>query len=182
MKCLVLFTILVSSSVFAGKAVFPDELTIKGTKLVKNGEVLREVFTPLGYLPIYTGALFLEKKETDGQKILDSPGIKVMKMGYHYDVPKDKILKAWNESFEKQCGKCTNLQPEIKKFLASEKASAKESVRTITFLKDRTVIYHNKEKLFDGGSPKLARLILATWLGATPPSEALKKGLLGLEK
>ena len=43
-------------------AGFPDSITVKGTKLVKNGEGPRKYLSIIGRVNVYTAVLYLEKK------------------------------------------------------------------------------------------------------------------------
>lgn len=180
MQSYFLLLLLIVSGLTYAKGNYPDEIKVGETKLVKNGEGMREYSSIIGKINIYRAALYLEKKETNPETILNSDGIKVFKMSYVYDVSKKKVIKAWNESFEKNCGKCEALKAEIDKFIAAEKDCASGTRRTMDFLKDKLVIYHNKDTLFESTNKEFAKLILSTWLGAHPPTEAIKKSLLGL--
>ena len=178
MKLLILIVLFFSIHAH-GKDVFPKTLSLNNTKLVKNGEGPRAVDTFFGSVDVYTAALYVSKKETNGQKILDSSEPKVLKMYYHHDAPKHKIISAWQESFKKQCGDCKDTKAEIKKFLASETDCASKTLRTLQFSNDKMVVLHNKKNIFESTNPKFAKMVLTTWLGTSPPTAALKKKLLG---
>lgn len=156
----------------------PDSVEVAGKTLLLNGMGLREKFT----FDVYVGALYLEKKSENGEEIAASDTVKRMDMTFVRSVGKDKIVEGWNEGFKKNtpAKDVEALQGKIGAFNAAMADMSKGDVISITYVpgKGTTVKVQGKESSPIGGAD-FARAVFSIWLGANPPTAALKDGLLG---
>jgi hypothetical protein len=170
------------SPAFAGQlegVQMPDQVQVEGKTLALNGMGIRKA--TFLKVKVYVAGLYLEKKTSDPQAILGSPGVSQVRMVFVRDVDAGKMRETWKENFEKNCSQsCDALKPEIQKH---------QSMLT-DIKKGDTVIYTislaGVEVSINGQSrgkilnTQFAKLVLTTWLGKNPPNEELKAGMLGL--
>lgn len=155
-----------------------DTVSIGGKNLVLNGLGIRKA--TFLKVKVYVGGLYLEAKSGNSDEILKSKTIKHLSMKYVRDVSDSKIQGAFNESFEKSCGdKCAALKPKLEE-LAKAMPSMKEGgVMEFTFFPDHVDGIVNGEKKVTIADAAFPEIFLSIWLGANPPNEDLKTGLLG---
>lgn len=167
-----LFTLALAWAMPASAQEFPPSLIVAGRPLQLNGVGAR-IYSPLG-VTVYRAALYLEQRQADAATILRSPEIKVVVAHYLHDVGETAVLAAWQDLFRHNCG-CP-LPDAFRNRIRPIRADDWESY---TFLPDRVLIAVN------GGAPTTligeaaSRALFSTWIGAYPPTAALKRGLLG---
>jgi len=155
-----------------------DRVTVGEKELVLNGMGLR---TKLMF-KIYVAGLYLEEKSSDPAAIVASPGVKRVVMHFlSGKATKSKMDAAWVEGFE-------NNSPA--EFAALE-ARVKEMTGYFGDMKPGDVIEFTVEPgtgvtaALDGQvkgtipGDDFAAALLKVWLGPKPPSEDLKRGMLG---
>jgi len=158
----------------------PDSITVDDAQLVLNGMGLREA--TFLKVDVYVAGLYLEARSSDPQEILDSEQVKRIVMHFVYKkVEQKKIAKGWTEGleantadrFEQYRAPLERLNGWMEDMLAGD---------TMTFTAvpghglDVEVKGRHKGTIDDAA---FARDFWAIWLGATPPNEGLKTGLLG---
>ena len=156
----------------------PDSLEVGGAKLVLNGIGVRtfSIFN----IHIYVAGLYLEHPMRDGEAILNSPGVKALEMRFIHDADADNVRKAWAEGFESNCVAPCHLPADaVAQFLANARGVRKGDTSRIVFTRDYASIAVNDEVLGKVTDPQFIRTILATFIGPVPPTEGLKRGLLG---
>ena len=184
-KATFFFIILIAIQIFYSSGTqaleFPapaEKLTINSVELTLNGRGVRTYL----FVDVYSAAFYLVHKSTNFKEILDSQTPKVLKMYYQRDLKQDDLKKVWMHSLNEVCRpKCDEFKEainEFSKFVTDIKAGS-ESV--YFFDRDTVEITENKKtlKISKSGFP---RMLLSTWIGENPPTESLKKGLLGLDK
>ena len=72
------------------------------------------------------------------------------------------------------------MPPELCRFLAATPALHKGDTSTILYTKDAASITVNGQVLGTITDPAFNRVLLATFIGPHPPTERVKRGLLGL--
>jgi len=158
---------------------FPDEVKAGGATLKLNGLGLRQA--TLFKVNVYVGALYLPQASKDASAILKANAPKRLVLQFVRDVGGDDLSKGWDEGFEKNAGgELAALKPRIDSFKAM----------MIDVKKGDTLGMQHKpgtgvEVAVKGASKgtikgdDFARALFAIWLGAKPPNEELKTGLLG---
>ena len=91
-----------------------EQLTVEGKKLTLNGGGLREKL----WLDLYVGALYLNSKSSDAQKIINADEIMVMRLHIVSGlITSEKMVDAVEEGFDKATGGKTDaLRPRIDQF------------------------------------------------------------------
>ena len=158
---------------------FPDSAKVSGTSLVLNGLGIRKA--TLLRIKVYVAGLYLPKKAADAAAILAANGRWQLVLHFVRDVDASDIRDAFHDGFEKAAG---DTLASLEKRIAALNAQVVDlkSGQSLTFTRDPaigvTVDVNGK-----GGSTiegaDFADALLAIWIGAKPPNEDLKTGLLG---
>ena len=155
----------------------PDSVTAGEKTLKLNGMGVRKK----AIFKVYVGALYLESASKDAAAILAADAPRSIRMQYVRDVDKDKITEAFREGFQ-------NNAPEL---AAKQKAAIDRMIAAVPDLKDGetmtftylpgkgTTLNHGGRDLFTAEGKDFADAVFLLWLGPKPPSDDLKKGLLG---
>jgi hypothetical protein len=154
----------------------PDTVEAGGKTLKLNGMGLRKK----AIFKVYVGGLYAEAPARDAS-IATSDVPKVMRMQFVRSVGKDKIVEGFNEGFEANSKeKAAAQKANVDKFLAAIPDVKDGDVFTYAYVpgKGTTVTLGGKELVSIEGKD-FADALFLVWLGAKPPTEDLKKGLLG---
>jgi hypothetical protein len=160
-------------------ATLPDTLNA-GEKAVKlNGLGLRKKTM----IKVYVGGLYLETLSTDADKILAADQAKAIRMHFLRGLTKGQIVEGFQEGFEANAKDKTGQKAAFEKMLAL--VPDRKAGETLTFVylpgKGTTVQAGDKDLgTFEGKG--FADAVFSIWLGPKPPTEDLKKGMLGLTK
>ncbi len=158
---------------------FPDSAKVAGNELVLNGLGIRKA--TLLRIKVYVAGLYLPQKSGDAAAILSANGRWRLMLHFVRDVDAGDIRDAFHEGFQKAAGdKLGALEKRI--VALNAQVVDFKSGQTLAFTRDPatgvTVDINGK-----GGSSiegaDFANALLAIWLGAKPPNEDLKTGLLG---
>jgi hypothetical protein len=181
-----LFTASLCMAPMAGAAVLagvdvPDTLRIDGHTLVLNGIGLRT----LTFLKvrIYVAGLYLPKKTSNAQAILASPGPKVIALHHIHSGSKSQVQDRYREGEKVNCGSggCdASLQADFERLVASAEP-VNDGDLTLYVVTDTSfrVVFNGREVIAFKGS-RLGNMIIEGFIGARPPSEEVRAGLLGV--
>nr|WP_294502830.1 chalcone isomerase family protein [uncultured Rhodopila sp.] len=175
-----LVTLPARSAMLAGVNV-PDTQRIDGRTLVLNGLGVRT----LTFLKvrIYVGALYLPRKTSDAQAILASPGPKMIALHHIHSGSKSQVQDRYREGEKVNCGSggCdTELQGDFERLVASaEPVQEGDVTEYIVTDKSFRVVFNGREVIAFKGD-RLGNMIIEGFIGARPPSEELRAGLLGI--
>jgi hypothetical protein len=161
----------------AGVAV-PDVQTLNGQTLVLNGAGLRtySVFN----VRIYVAALYLPRRGSDAEAILDAAAPKILLFRFLHDVSLEKEQKAWRDGLAENCvDPCRLNQAEVEAFLASLRPISAGDNFLLVFQPDGMAAYENGQPLGRVNDPQFARVVLAMFIGPHARNEDLRRGLLG---
>jgi len=161
---------------------FPDSLTMNKKNLVLNGVGLRTKKKMGMNFKVYVGGLYTTAKSADAAKLME-PGDKVLELIFLRSLDKDTLQEAWAEAFPKNCQvECDQSAGMLKQF-NELMADVKEDGRLkMTFDKDGVSVEitgkkETKSGRIDGAG--FSKNLMAVFIGPQPPTEELKKGLLG---
>ncbi len=163
------------------KAILPYEQTFAETELKLNGAGLREML----WIDLYAGGLYLQSTSKDPRKILDADETMAIKLNIVSGfVTQKKMIKAVRDGFQKATfGNTKALDERINKFIKFfSEPIVKNDIFDLVYIKGVGVkAYKNDKELgvIEGRDFKYA--LFKIWLGDEPASEALKKGMLGLQ-
>jgi len=167
-----------SSLEVAGVALEPA-VTVNSSSLKLNGYGIRKKF----FIKVYIGSLYTGKRLATPAEAQSDSGDKLIRMNFlHTKVDKEKIIEAFKEGFQNNSPDLAG-SGEVHKFLSLFSADfIRGDVVDLSLGSDGTVsVSHNGRQLGTVPSARLARGILAIYLGEKPADEALKRGMLGKE-
>jgi hypothetical protein len=154
----------------------PDTLKA-GEKMLKlNGLGLRKK----AMFKVYVGGLYLESPSKDAGAILASDQAKAIRMHFLRDLTKAQLVEAFQEGFEGNVKDRAPQKAAFDKMLALVPDVKEGNTLTFAYLPGKgTILSAGSRELgvFEGKG--FADAVFAIWLGPKPPSEDLKKGLLG---
>jgi hypothetical protein len=154
-------------------------VTVNSQQLKLNGSGIRKKF----FIKVYIGSLYSARHLSTAAAALSDGGDKLIRMNFlHSKVEKEKIIDAFSEGFANNSPDMVG-SAEVKKFLALFTADfSKGDVVDLALFADGSVTAsHNGKSLGTVASPKLAKAVLAIYLGEKPADDSLKKGMLGKE-
>jgi hypothetical protein len=154
----------------------PDTLKAGEKTLKLNGLGLRKK----AIFKVYVGGLYLESPSKDAGAILAADQAKAIRMHFLRDLTKAQLVEAFQEGFEANVKDRAPQQAAFDRMLALVPDVKEGSTMTFAYLpgKGTTLSTGSTELgMFEGKG--FADAIFAIWLGPKPPSDELKKGLLG---
>lgn len=156
----------------------PDTMSAGEKTLKLNGLGLRKKG---GLVKIYVGGLYLEAPSKDAAAILAADAAKAVRMHFLRDLKKTQLTEVFSEGFEANA----------KEKAASQKVSIGKMLALVPDVKDGetlsfvyvpgkgTTFYAGDKALGTFEGKDFADTVFSLWLGPKPPSEDLKKGMLG---
>ena len=156
----------------------PDTRHAGGSNLRLNGMGLR-TYSVFG-IHIYVAGLYLESTANDGDAVLRSDQTKLLEIRFVHDVDLENARKAWIDGFAGNCKPPCHLPAqEVSRFLAAVPPFRRGDGSTLLFTRTGVEVAVNGEKLGTVTDAEFARVILATFIGHAPPTDRLKRELLG---
>ena len=156
----------------------PDISVVDGMQMRLNGIGLRtwSIFK----IPIYVAGLYLERPSGDENSILRSPQRKLLRMRFLHDVDAKDARQAWQDGLDQNCTAQCSLDPAaIRQFLAAVPSMHKGDESTMLFTATGMTATLNGRSLGTVPDPNFASALLATFIGAVPPTPQFKRQLLG---
>jgi hypothetical protein len=148
-----------------------------GEKTLKlNGLGLRKK----AMFKVYVGGLYLESPSKDAGAILASDQAKAIRLHFLRDLTKGQLVEAFQEGFDANAKDKAPQKAAFEKMLGLVPDVKAGSTLTFTYLpgKGTTLqVGSNDLGVFEGKG--FADAVFSIWLGSKPPSEDLKKGMLG---
>ena len=157
-------------------ATLPDTLKAGEKTLKLNGLGLRKK----AMFKVYVGGLYLESPSKDAGAILASDQAKAIRLHFLRDLTKGQLVEAFQEGFDANAKDKAAQKAAFDRMLALIPDVKAGSSLMFTYLpgKGTTLQVGSKELgVFDGKG--FADAVFSIWLGPKPPSEDLKKGMLG---
>jgi hypothetical protein len=159
----------------------PPTIEAGGQQLLLNGVALRKKFV----VKVYVAGLYLHEKSKDANAILAADAPRLLRMQFVYDVGKEKMCEAWDESLKNNTpGADAQLQGEFKELCGWMQDLKKGDVMTFTYLPGTgtSVDVQGQHKGTVAGKP-FADALFKSWIGPKPgPGESFKSHLLGAEE
>ena len=157
-------------------ATLADTLKAGDKTLKLNGLGLRKK----AMFKVYVGGLYLESPSKDAAAILASDQAKAIRLHFLRDLKKGQLVEAFQEGFEGNAKDKAAQKTAFDKMLALVPDVKEGSTLTFAYVpgKGTTLSAGSRELgVFEGKG--FADAVFAIWLGPKPPSEDLKKGMLG---
>ncbi|HUN39984.1 MAG TPA: chalcone isomerase family protein [Acetobacteraceae bacterium] len=159
----------------------PDEQVVDGTRLWLNGIGLRtySIFD----IRIYVAGLYLQQRSNDSDTIVQSKGFKLLVIRFLHDVTAAQARNAWQEGFKQNCRSPCQLDPhDVQEFLAHVRPARKGETISLLFTPTGARVTDGGQLLGTIDHPHFAEIMLDTFIGPVPPTNLLKRGLLGLSQ
>ncbi|MCQ8278380.1 chalcone isomerase family protein [Acetobacteraceae bacterium KSS8] len=159
----------------------PDTMQVEGATLVLNGIGVRS-FTIL-HIRGYVGALYLLKKSTDVDTVLDEPNPKVLVIHYVHSGTQAQLNRLYMDSSRTYCAKhaCTEANKiAFEQMLATIRPVKPGDYSSFVLTDHGVEVYLDGQKIAVVPDASFGRVILDSDLGTTAPSAELRDGLLGL--
>lgn len=159
----------------AGGVNFPDTRTVGGTVLRLNGAGVRlySVFR----VNVYAAGLYVEQPSTSADAILRAPGRKLVEVRALRAVAAGDIQAAWRTSFAANCQAPCRVPADADRFVVAVQPSKVGDANTYVFGPAGVQVMLNGQAAGSFG-PEFGQLLLYTFIGPSPPTEALKRALL----
>ncbi len=150
-----------------------------GEKVLKlNGLGLRKK----AIFKVYVGGLYLESPTKDAAAVVAADAPKAIVMHFVRSVGKEKLVDAFKEGFENNAkDKMAALKASIDKFLAMTPDAKDGDEWKFTYVPGKGTSSSFAGR--DAGTIEgkgFADALFLLWMGPKPPSDDLKKGMLGL--
>lgn len=179
--CAALFILLL----FVGQASAADvfgvklepSVSVNSQQLKLNGYGIRKKF----FVKVYIGSLYASKPFSSAAAALSDNSDKLIRMNFlHSKVEKEKIIEVFSEGFANNSPDLSG-STDVKNFLALFTTDfVRGDIVDLILRADGSVsVSHNGKPYGAVASTKLAKGILAIYLGNKPADEALKRGMLG---
>jgi len=159
-----------------GGVTLADTLKAGEKTLKLNGLGLRKK----SVFKVYVGGLYLESPSKDAGAILASDQAKAIRLRFLRDLTKGQLVEAFQEGFEANAKDKAAQKAAFDKMLALVPDVKEGGTLTFTYLPGKgTTLQGGNEELgvFEGKG--FADAVFSIWLGSKPPSEDLRKGMLG---
>ncbi|HET9480983.1 MAG TPA: chalcone isomerase family protein [Candidatus Polarisedimenticolia bacterium] len=157
----------------------PERTTVEQSTLVLNGMGSREA-TWLK-IRVYVAGLYLEARSFDPDAIIHAEIPKRIVFVFVRSVGRNRMIKEWDESLTASIGAESGALAQRIATLQGWMPTTirKGDVITLTYLPGRGVVV-DVRGVTQGTIPgaDFARALFAIWLGARPPNQSLKLGLL----
>src|SRR5262245_44452912 len=155
----------------------PDTLQAGEKTLKLNGLGLRKK----ALFKVYVGALYLTSPSKDASAILASDQPKAIRMHFLRDLSKAQLIEAFQEGFDANVkDKSAAQKANFAKMLALVPDVKEGETMTFTYVPGKGTTLQAGDKdlgVFEGKD--FADAVFSIWLGPKPPTEDLKKGMLG---
>jgi hypothetical protein len=155
----------------------PDTLSAGDKTLKLNGLGLRKK----AIFKVYVGGLYLEAPSKDATAIVAADASKAVRMHFLRDLKKSQLTEAFSEGFEANAKeKATAQKAALDKLLALVPDVKEGETLSFVYVPGKGTTFFAGEKAlgtFEGKD--FADVVFLLWLGPMPPSEDLKKGMLG---
>ena len=160
----------------------PETLTVDGQVLHLNGAGLRQV--PVIGIEIYIAGLYLPTPSHDPDAILRSPGHKAVLVHFLHGATKAEVENSFRKGERINCGEgqCDPAElPNFEKLVQATPAVEAGDTATYVYDSNRLRVFANGRLIGDYPDGALSHQLLLGFLGQHPPTERLKRQMLGVE-
>lgn len=166
------------------KVNFPDQVERGGQKLQLNGAGLRNKRKLGMQFRVYVAALYTVEKSSDAKAVIGADSPKELRLHFLRAVDADTLREAWTEGYGKNCADtCATTADQLKAFNSAMADVRDGSTITMRFGKDKVAVETDgkEKKSAEIAGADFHKNLLAVFIGDNPPTEELKKGLLGVK-
>ena len=155
----------------------PDTLPAGDATLKLNGLGLRKK----AIFKVYVGGLYLQAPSKDSAAIVAADAPKAVRMHFLRDLKKTQLTEGFSEGFEANAKeKAASQKASIDKMLALVPDVKEGETMSFVYVPGKgTTLFSGDRALGTFEGKDFADAVFLIWLGPKPPSEDLKKGMLG---
>jgi hypothetical protein len=160
----------------------PETFVVDRQTLHLNGAGLRQV--PILGIGIYVAALYLPVPSHDASAIAALPGPKAIILHFLHDASKAQVEGQFRKGERINCGdgECSKSDlPDFEHLVMSSPAVSVGDTSTYIYEPKRLRVLANGNLIGDYADADLSSQLLKGFIGPHPPTEALKRALLGLQ-
>jgi len=158
-------------------ATLPDTLKSGDSTLKLNGLGLRKK----SVFKVYVGGLYLESPSKDAGAILAADQAKAIRMHFLRDLTKAQLVEALQSGFEENAKDKTGQKAAFDKMLTVIPDVKEGDTLTFTYLPGKgTMVQVGNKELGTFAGKGFSDAVFSIFLGPKPPTEDLKKGMLGM--
>ena len=161
----------------------PDTMLVDGRPLRLNGAGLRQV--PILGIEIYVAALYVPEPSHDPDAILRHPGHKAVVLHFLHGASKEQVQEDFRKGERINCGdgRCDpQALPDFERIVQATPAIERGDTAMYIYDPGRLRVYANGQLIGDYPDAALSRQLLLGFLGEHPPTERLKRQMLGLSE
>jgi hypothetical protein len=159
----------------------PDTYAVDGQSLVLNGIGLRTL--TIFQIRAYVAGLYLPQPSHDAQQILASTGPKVIILKFIRGASKERIERQYRAGEAVNCGDggCDPAdEGDFERLVAAAPAVSPGDTSTYVFTSKSVRVFANDRMIDEFTNRDLAFRLLSGFIGNRPPSQELRRQLLGL--
>jgi hypothetical protein len=157
-------------------ASLPETLSAGGKTMKLNGLGLRKK----SIIKVYVGALYLASPAKDAGAILAADQAKAIRLHFLRNLKKEQLVEAFQEGFEANATDKAGPKAAFDKMLTLIRDVKDGETLTFTYVPGKgTTLQIGNEELGVFLGKDFADAVFSIWLGPKPPTEDLKKGMLG---
>ncbi len=159
----------------------PDTYTVNGQSLVLNGFGLRTL--TILRIKAYVAGLYLPRPSHDAQRILASKEPKVILLKFVRAASKARVEKQYRQGESDNCGDgaCDPAdEKDFERLVAAAPGVEAGDTSTYVFTGETVQVLANGRLINQFTNPDLAYRLLAGFIGSRPPSQELRRRLLGI--
>lgn len=163
------------------KVNFADTLNVGGAKLVLNGMGLRTKRKFGLNWRAYVAALYVQEKSTTTAGVLSQKQPKVIELAFLRSLDRETLTEAWTEGLAANCPAPCGGVDRLTEFNKVMRDVKEGSRLRVVFFDDhvRAEMHGREDATGEVLSPEFAVGMLKVFIGEVPPTEILKRGLLG---
>lgn len=161
-----------------------DKIMLESKSLILNGMGLRKVYKFGVPVKVYVAGLYLEKKSSDSDSLVQNDEVKKLILHFVRPVDREALIEGFRASYDDGCYlECKDKGSQFSKLAENIVSVRQNNEISFAFYKDKIEIETNgpnakKATIIDAN---LSRNMLALFINKKkPPTEDLRKGLLGL--
>jgi hypothetical protein len=161
-----------------GSTSLPDTISLGEEQLILNGAGFRKK----SFKKVYVGGLYLRKKNSNPQTIINMDEPMMVRMHFVYDgISSKKLINAWKEGFANATnGDNSLIMEEIEKFHSffNQKARKGDIYDIIYTPKEGVTVYIKGKRMGTINDFDFKKVLFAIWLGKKPAQKSLKNEML----
>lgn len=160
--------------------LYPPFMERAGHILLLNGRGIHKA--SIFKVKIYEISLFLENPSDDAESILSSSQQKMIVLKFLRQVEAEQLRIAFLDAFQENCppSLCDHLRGYLDQMNSKVPDLRENDQLEFEFFENKVILRSSLGIDFEVKNPDFGKILLSIWLGSDPPSQNLKKQILGV--